>query len=82
MQNVTATVRNGKLELTESIHWPDGMRVRIIPLWDVEVVDDSNQNTTKMFVWPEAFFDQVRQQWGDGPLERPSQGDFEKREDW
>jgi hypothetical protein len=32
MESVTATFRNGRLELAEPVDWPDGTRVRVTPL--------------------------------------------------
>lgn len=32
MQSVTATFRNGRLELAESVDWPEGTRVEVKPL--------------------------------------------------
>jgi hypothetical protein len=32
--------------------------------------------------WPPGFWDQIREQWGSEPFERPSQGEFEQREEW
>ncbi len=32
MGSVIATVRNGRLELTEPVDWPDGTKVEVTPL--------------------------------------------------
>ncbi len=32
--------------------------------------------------WPPGFWEQIRADWGSEPFERPSQGEFEKREEW
>ena len=32
--------------------------------------------------WPPGFWQQIRDDWGNEPFERPVQGEFEKREDW
>jgi hypothetical protein len=32
--------------------------------------------------WPPAFFDRIREDWGEEPFERPPQGELEIREDW
>jgi len=32
MQAIIATLRNGHLELSESVDWPDGMQVRVVPM--------------------------------------------------
>jgi hypothetical protein len=32
--------------------------------------------------WPPAFWQQIREDWGTEPFERPPQGDLEKREEW
>ncbi len=36
----------------------------------------------ELFSGPDGFLDEIREQLGDGPLERPPQGEFEQREDW
>ena len=77
MQRVTATFRNGRVELTESVDWPDGTSVEVMP-----VADSVSQTGHPMAHWPDGFFDQLRGQWGDEPFARPSQGEFEAREDW
>ena len=80
MQSVTATFRNGRVELTESVDWPDGTQVEVMPLGAM----NQRQREVKppMTQWPDAFFDQLRQQWGEAPFQRPPQGEFEVREDW
>jgi len=77
MESVTATFRNGRVELTESVDWPDGIRLEVSPL-----NDSAKTAQGPMTRWPEGFFDQLREQWGDEPFERPPQGEFEVREDW
>ena len=32
VQSATATFRNGRLELTSPVDWPDGTQVQVIPL--------------------------------------------------
>ena len=32
--------------------------------------------------WPPGFWQQIRDDWGNEPFERPAQGEFEKREEW
>lgn len=80
MQSATATFRNGQVELTEPVDWPDGTPVEVTPL----AAADNSQHvghppTTE---WPTGFFDELRAQWGGEPFERPPQGEFEVREDW
>ena len=80
MQIATATFRNGRVELTESVDWPDGTQVEVTPLG---TPDRRRRDVTPpMAQWPEGFFDGLRAQWGEEPFERPSQGEFEVREDW
>jgi hypothetical protein len=80
MQSATATFRNGRVELTESVDWPDGTVVEVTPL----ATPDSPRRAGKppMTQWPAGFFDRLREQWGDDPFDRPPQGEFEVREDW
>lgn len=78
MRRITATVRAGQLELTEAVNWPDGTQVEVRPL----VPSEHPQADKAMKGWPEGFFDQLRQQWGDQPFDRPEQGEIEMREEW
>lgn len=32
MESMTATFRNGRLELAEPVNWPDGTRVQVTPV--------------------------------------------------
>ena len=32
MESMTATFRNGRLELAEPVNWPDGTRVQVTPM--------------------------------------------------
>jgi hypothetical protein len=80
MQSVTATFRNGRVELTESADWPDGTQVEVTPLG----TPDRRRREAKppMTQCPDGFFDRLREQWGEEPFERLPQGEFEVREDW
>ncbi len=80
MQSVTATFRNGRLELAESVDWPEGTRVEVKPL----APPDQARNHAKppMTQWPASFFDLLRDQWGDEAFQRPTQGQTEVREEW
>ena len=80
MQSVTATFRNGHVELSEAVDWPDGTRLEVVPVTDGN--GSASEEQPPMTVWPEGFFDRVREGWGDEPFERPPQGEFETREDW
>jgi hypothetical protein len=80
MQGVTATFRNGRVELAETVDWPDGTQLEVVPV--AEVGATGRKVEPPMTGWPEGFFDQVREGWGDEPFERPPQGEFEVREDW
>lgn len=85
MHDITATFRNGQLELSQPVDWPDGMRVKVVPLLTGSAIDEAHAGTevpTTMTRWPDGFLDEIREQLGDGPLERPPQGEFEQREDW
>ena len=80
MQHVTATFRNGRVELAELVDWPEGTRVEIRPLVAPEHWRSSGK--PPMTEWPAAFFDHLREAWGDEAFERPPQGESEVREDW
>ncbi|MDA1049149.1 MAG: hypothetical protein O3C40_01540 [Planctomycetota bacterium] len=73
MQSVTAMFRNGRVELTELVDWPDGTQVEVTPL----DTPGSQQSDVKppMTQWPDGFFDGLREQWGKEPFERPPQGE-------
>ena len=77
MQSVAATFRNGRVELSESVDWPEGIAVKVTPL-----AQKPGEIKPPMTEWPEGFFDRLREQWGEEPFERPPQGEFEVREDW
>jgi hypothetical protein len=80
MQNMTAAFRKGCVELAEPVDWPEGILVEVRPL----VGPNNVRLGTKppMTEWPTAFFDHLREEWGDEPFERPPQGETEVREDW
>lgn len=80
MQSVTATFRNGRVELPESVDWPDGTRVEVRPIAPPD--QERHRGRPPMTQWPAEFFDQLREQWGDEAFERPPQGQTEVREDW
>jgi hypothetical protein len=78
VQRVTATFRNGRIELSSPVDWPDGTQV-VVPQKQAAA---AGADTAPMLAWPEGFFDDIRKDWGDEPFERPPQGDYEKREQW
>lgn len=80
MQGVRATYRNGRIELAESVDWPEGTRVAVMPLSPTRAQKHDPQ--PPMSEWPEGFFDRLRAEWGEEPFERPPQGETEVREEW
>ena len=80
MQSATATFRNGQVELTEAVDWPDGTQVAVTPLCAPD--RPPRDVTPPMTHWPAGFFDGLRAQWGEEPFERPPRGEFKLREDW
>lgn len=80
MRNVTAIFRNGRLELAEPVDWPEGTQAEVHPI--AAPVNGERQVGSPMTSWPTGFFDQLRQEWGDEPFDRPPQGESEVREDW
>ena len=80
MQSVNATFRNGRLELTQQVDWPDGTQVKVTP---ISALAGGEQEARK--VRQETYRDLIRRlagSFGDGPFERPPQGEFEAREEW
>ena len=73
MTGIQATYRNGRVELSEKVNWPDGTQLRVLPC---------GNGDTSMRQWPDGFFDQLRADWGNEPFERPPQGESEQREEW
>ncbi len=80
MQSVTAMFRNGRVELTESVDWPEGIEVEVTPLGTPEL--RRCEVEPPMTQWPDGFFDKLREQWGEEPFQRPPQRESEVREDW
>lgn len=77
MQGITATVLNGKIELTGLANWPDGTQVEIKPL-PAETTGGSEETAESY----QFLMQRLAGSFGDAPFERPEQGDFEKREAW
>ncbi len=80
MDSVTATFRDGRLELTQPVDWPNGTQVEVTPI-GTSVGDD--QQTCKMS--RESYRELIHRlagSFGDEPFERPPQGEFERREEW
>ncbi len=46
----------------------------------LELVDQRKKSTAS--VWPDGFWSQIRDDFGTEGIERPPQGEFEKREIW
>jgi hypothetical protein len=79
MQSVTATFRNGQVELIQKVDWPDGTQVEVTPISVSGGCDRVGETH------PEPYRDLVRRlagSFGDYPFERPPQGEFERREAW
>lgn len=77
MKSVPATFRNGRVELAESVDWPDGTAVEVVLL-----NHERHNGEPPMTQWPDAFFSRLQEEWGEEPFQRPPQGDFEVRENW
>ena len=80
MQPVQATFSNGRLELLESVDWPDGTRAEVIPLLKTTTSDEKGSEPSQ--AWPADYFETTAGAFADEPLERAPQGDFPNREDW
>jgi hypothetical protein len=75
MHNVTATFRNGRVELMEPVDWPDGTCVEVRPV--AVPGGERSRLGPPMTQWPPTFFDELRRQWGNEPFDRPPQGEAE-----
>ena len=80
MQSVTATFRNGRVELAAPVDWPNGTPLEVRPLCPGSF--DADQVTPPITRWLEGFLDRLREDWGAEPFERPPQGELEGREQW
>ena len=58
MHAIKATFRNGQLELSEPVDWPDGMQVRVVPL--TNGADDIDGSPAMIHQWPVGFLNQIR----------------------
>ena len=67
MQSVTATFRNGRVELAAPVDWPNGTPLEVRPLCPGSF--DADQVTPPITRWPEGFFDRLRK---TGVLNRSS----------
>ena len=77
MQGVTATVCNGKIELSGLVDWPDGTKVEIKPV-NGEAAVDPNQIGEPY----SELMQRLAGSFGDEPFERPDQGESEIRGEW
>ncbi len=74
MQSVTATFRNGRVELTAPVDWPNGTPVEVRPLPPGGT--DTCEVSPPMTQWPEEFLDRLREDWVLNRLSVPH------RENW
>jgi hypothetical protein len=80
MHAVQATFRNGRLELMQSVDWPDGTRAEVIPL--PQAASPSNGTDGSPTTWPIDYFEKISGVLAGEHFERPPQGDLPLREDW
>lgn len=80
MGGIPATFRNGHVELSTPVDWPEGTPVTVLPAGATPSSD--NVPRPPMTHWPEGFLDDVREGWGNEPFARPAQGEFDEREEW
>jgi hypothetical protein len=80
MQRVTATFRNGRLELSQPVDWPDGTQVEVSPIGS-SVGDDQPASEIRREPYRELIH-RLAGSFGDEAFDRPAQGEFERREDW
>jgi hypothetical protein len=80
MVGVPATYRSGKVELSGPVGWPDGTQLEVVPIQPgagaPSVTDNRQAESYREFI------ERLVGSFGDEPLERPPQGDNEKREEW
>ena len=80
MRTAMATFRDGRVELSGPVDWPDGTTVQVTPLAAPEIGHHASGPTAN-----ESYRDFVRRlavSLADEPFERPPQGTFENRETW
>jgi hypothetical protein len=79
MHAVQAIFRNGRLELTQPVDWPDGTRAQVIPLPQVALSNGVGAPTN---TWPPNYFEQTAGALAGEGFERPPQGELPFREEW
>ena len=79
MDAVQATFRNGQLELSKPVDWPDGTRADVIPIVPVSGSSEIGAHPT---AWPEGYFEQTSGALAQEKLERPDQGQLPSRDEW
>lgn len=80
MQAIQATYRDGRLELMQSVDWPDGTRAEVIPF--SSTTPPSAEPVDAQQSWPAAYFEQTAGALAGEEFERPLQGDLQVREVW
>ncbi len=80
MVGVLATFRDGRVELSAPVGWPDGTELEVVPIaskgYAPATVESSPVESYREFI------ERLAGSFGDEPFERPPQGDDEKREAW
>ena len=80
MHSVQATFRNGRLELMQSVDWPDGTRAEVTPL-PITMPPPADARAPHA-TWPPGYFEQTAGVLVGEDFERPLQGDLPVRENW
>ncbi len=80
MVGVLATFRDGRVELSTPVGWPDGTELEVVPIATKgnaqALVDDGPVESYREFI------ERLAGSFGDEPFERPPQGDDENRGAW
>ncbi len=80
MVGVLATFRDGRVELSGPVGWPDGTELEVVPITSQANVPSIVENSPAESY--RDFIEQLAGSFGDDPFERPPQGENENRGGW
>ena len=79
MNSANATFRNGRIELSEHVDWPEGTAVEVRPL-DQKTANGSLSAGDSD--WPNNYFESTAGTLAGERFERPDQGELPERDAW